>query len=325
MTGPAGQAQPGTLSRRGLGRAALAALLATGCTSPIAPPLLLPPARVDLAAGEEGGFYVEFAELLAAALRADGVSRVSVLRTPGSIVNIGLVRDGQAAVGLAQADSVQDALPSAGGRIPLRAIGRVYEDYLQLVVRAEDERFRTPSDLAGAEVSLGSVGSGAASFGERLLGVVGVTPRLRNRPLRDAVAALERGTVDAVLWSGGIPTPAFDGLASRRPVRLLPLGTQVGPLRARYGPTYRSVVLPAGLYGGAAPVSTVGVPNLLVCRADLPDATAASVVRTLVASASELVPESALGTQYLEQRSLIGTGALALHPGAADAYRTLHG
>jgi hypothetical protein len=49
------------------------------------------------------------------------------------------------------------------------------------------------------------------------------------------------------------------------------------------------------------------------------------VARTLVAAAPDLVPESALGTQYLDQRSLIGTGEIPLHPGAAAEYRTLHG
>jgi hypothetical protein len=49
------------------------------------------------------------------------------------------------------------------------------------------------------------------------------------------------------------------------------------------------------------------------------------VARTLVAAAPDLVPESALGTQYLDQRSLIGTGEIPLHAGAVAAYRALHG
>jgi hypothetical protein len=44
-----------------------------------------------------------------------------------------------------------------------------------------------------------------------------------------------------------------------------------------------------------------------------------------VAAAPALVPEPALGTQYLDQRSLIGTGDVPLHPGAVAAYRDLHG
>jgi uncharacterized protein len=37
------------------------------------------------------------------------------------------------------------------------------------------------------------------------------------------------------------------------------------------------------------------------------------------------VPDQALGTQYLDVRSLIDTGKVPLHPGAATEYRRLHG
>lgn len=48
-------------------------------------------------------------------------------------------------------------------------------------------------------------------------------------------------------------------------------------------------------------------------------------MRLLVGRAAELVPEQALGTQYLDVRSLIDTGKVPLHPGAAAEYRRLHG
>jgi uncharacterized protein len=307
------------LSRRALLRGLLAAPLVAGCGSGTAGPLVL-------AAGEPGGFYVEFGELLAAALRAAGLP-VTVVGTGGSVQNIEQLGNGAAALGLALTDI---ALAARGGEepfdapVPLQAIGRVYENYMQLVVRAEDPATST-ADLAGRPVSLGAVGSGAAVFGDRLLAAAGIAADETRRPLRDAVAALEAGSADALLWSGGVPTPAVAELAARRPVRLLPLAEHLPQLRARHGTVYGPVTVPADAYGPAAPVPTVGVANLLVCSPDLPADTAAAVARTLVAAAPALVPESALGTQYLDQRSLIGTGDVPLHPGAAAAYRDLHG
>jgi TRAP transporter TAXI family solute receptor len=306
-------------ARRALLRGLLAAPLLTACTGRAAEPLAL-------AAGEPGGFYVEFGELLAAALRAAGVP-VTVLGTGGSVQNIEQVRDGAAALGVALTDI---ALAARGGEdpfdvpVPLHAIGRVYENYMQLVVRAEDPATST-AHLAGRPVSLGAVGSGAAVFGDRLLAAAGVAAQVSRRPLREAVAALEAGSADALLWSGGVPTPALAELAARRPVRLLPLAEHLPQLRALHGTVYGPVTVPAGAYGPAGPVPTVGVANLLVCSPDLPADTAAAVARTLVAAAPALVPDSALGTQYLDQRSLIGTGDVPLHPGAAAAYRDLHG
>ncbi len=307
------------LSRRALLRGLIAAPLVAGCGGGTEDPLVL-------AAGEPGGFYVEFGELLAGALGAAGLP-AAVVTTGGSVENIEQLRDGAAALGLTLTDI---ALAARNGEepfdapVPLQAIGRVYENYMQLVVRAEDPATST-ADLAGRPVSLGAVGSGAAVFGDRLLAVAGIAAEETHRPLRDAVAALEAGSTDALLWSGGVPTPALAELAARRPVRLLPLAEHLPQLRARHGTVYGPVTVPAGAYGPAGPVPTVGVANLLVCSPDLPADTAAAVARTMVAAAPALVPESALGTQYLDQRSLIGTGDVPLHPGAAAAYRDLHG
>ncbi|OZM83315.1 TAXI family TRAP transporter solute-binding subunit [Pseudonocardia sp. MH-G8] len=309
------------LSRRALLRAAAlaAAPFATGCTSGTAEPLVL-------AAGEPGGFYVEFGELLVAAVTRAGMP-ATVAGTGGSVDNLELVRDGRAALGLALTDMAVAARRGEepfGAAVALLAIGRVYENYMQLVVRAEDPATRA-ADLAGRSVSLGALGSGAAVFGDRLLAAAGIGAQVAHRPLRDAVLALEDGGTDALLWSGGVPTPALAELAARRPVRLLPLVEHLPDLRARHGGVYGPVTVPAGTYGTATAVPTVGVANLLVCRPDLPPPIAGALARTLVAAAPELVPRSAVGTQYLDQRSLIGTGDVPLHPGTAAAYRELHG
>jgi TRAP-type uncharacterized transport system substrate-binding protein len=83
--------------------------------------------------------------------------------------------------------------------------------------------------------------------------------------------------------------------------------------------------VPASGYGHPGPVATIGVPNLLITKHSLPDDIAGAVAQVLVRSAPQLVPTQALGTQYLDQRSLIPTAPLPLHPGAATAYRDLRG
>jgi uncharacterized protein len=307
------------VSRRALLRGLLVTPLVAGCTGTTEQPLAL-------AAGEPGGFYVEFGELLASALGAAGLP-AAVVNTGGSVDNIERLREGTAALGLVLTDialAARNGGEPFGAPVPLPAIGRVYENYMQLVVRAEDPA-ASAADLAGRPVSLGAVGSGAAVFGDRLLAAAGIAADVTRRPLREAVAALESGSADALLWSGGVPTPALAELAARRPVRLLPLAEHLPQLRSRHGDVYGAVTVPADAYGPAAPVPTVGVANLLVCTPALPADTAAVVASTLVAAAPDLVPESALGTQYLDQRSLIGTGEIPLHSGAAAAYRALHG
>jgi TRAP transporter TAXI family solute receptor len=311
-----------SLDRRIVLRAAglgVLAVVVEACSAGGSPP-------VTVAAGEDGGFYLEFAELLVAQLAARGMS-AAALSTGGSVENIELVRDGRATVALTLADVVDGArrgtLPVLPAAVPLVAVGRVYENYMQLVVRAEDD-VRSPQDLAGRVVSPGAVGSGAAVFGARLLADVAAAST-EHLPLRGAIDALERGRIDALLWSGGIPTPALADLAARRPIRLLPLDGELARLQDTFGPVYRALAVPAGVYGAPTAVTTVGVANLITCAPEAAADVVDAIATTLATAAAQLVPRPALGTHYLDLGSLIDTGAVPLHPGARAAYRRLHG
>jgi TRAP transporter TAXI family solute receptor len=267
-----------------------------------------PSGTIRIAGGEPGGFYNDFAALLSRL--APSPLTITPLETGGSADNLRLLREGTADLGLTLSDSAH----LEPGTV---ALGRVYENYLQLVV-LDASPYRTPADLIGRRVSLGAAGSGAALQGERLaLGV-----RAEHYPLRNAIDALKAGDIAALLWSGGVPTPEL-GKASG--IRLLPLDGFLPRLRQDYGKVYERVDVRMGVYGSPVEVPTIGTPNLLVCRPDLSDEYASAIVRLLVAKAAQLVPEQALGTQYLDVRSLIDTGKVPLHPGAAAEYRRLHG
>ncbi|KOV85454.1 hypothetical protein ADL03_12020 [Nocardia sp. NRRL S-836] len=267
-----------------------------------------PSGTIRIAGGEPGGFYNDFAVLLSRL--APSPLTITPVETGGSADNLRHLRDGTADLALTLSDS-------AHLEPGLVAIGRVYENYLQLVV-LKDSPYRTAADLVGKPVSLGATGSGAALQGERLaLGV-----REEHYPLRNAVDALKAGEIAALLWSGGVPTPELDRASG---IRLLPLDGFLPRLRQEHGKVYERADVRTGVYGSPVDVPTIGTPNLLVCRPGLSAELAGAVVRLLVARAAELVPQQALGTQYLDVRSLIDTGRVPLHPGAAAEYRRLHG
>ncbi|MEC3917361.1 TAXI family TRAP transporter solute-binding subunit [Nocardia sp. CDC160] len=269
---------------------------------------------VRLAAGEAGGFYHAFALLLARAAAGSGL-RIEVTATAGSLDNLTLLARGDADCALVLADSlVEDP-----DRPP--AVGRVYENYLQLAV-AVDSPYRGVADLRGARVNLGAAGSGATHIGEKLLTAAGVDlteVTVTHLPLRDAAAEVSGGRLDALLWAGGLPTAALN------PLRLLDLDPLTAVMRERFGYLYDPVLIPAGTYPNTAAVHTIGVANLLVATPTLPDATVGALTEVLLTHADSLVPSEAAGTQFLDARSLIGTGSVPLHPGAAAVYRRHHG
>lgn len=287
-----------------------------------------PERTVVLAGGEPGGFYQPFAELLAQEITAAEPRLLCTVRsTEGSVDNIRLVASGRADVGIALADAVhaaRAALVPFADEIALPALGRVYENYVQLVVRA-DGPVRSLDDLAGRTISVGAPGSGAAIFGSRLLAAARLPSVVRHLPIMRASRELAAGRIAAFLFAGGVPTPALTALDREVGIRVLPLHGVLPSLRARFGTVYEQVPMPTGAYRGVRATPTVGIANLLVCRSALPDDMAGAIVRVLVERAGQLVPAQAVGTQFLDVRSLIGTGSAPLHPGAAEAYRALHG
>ncbi|MEU6259394.1 TAXI family TRAP transporter solute-binding subunit [Streptomyces sp. NPDC047043] len=330
MTGPARR----TVLRAALGTAG-AGLLAAAVTTDARHADRGPEGGLRIATGEPDGFYTAFGRLL-----ADQVTAVyprlscEVVNSEGSVANVRLLQARRADVALALTDiawAAYDGTTPFGDRLPLRAIGRVYENYLQLAVRS-DARIRTVADLAGRTVSLGAPGSGGAVLGDRLLRAAGLTPgtdvRVRRLRMSQAARAMRDGSVDALLVAGGVPLPVLTGLGTRPGIRLLSLAGLLPRLRGGSGwagSGLEAVAVPAGAYRGTSEVATIGAANLLLCRPDLPVSVAAALTRVLVRRATRLVPATALGTQFLDAPSLISTGAVPLHPGAIAAYRELHG
>ena len=298
-----------------------ASALLGGCGGPS-------PGRLRVAAGDEGGIYVAFARLLATRLeeRVEGL-RVDVLTTGGTVDNYRRLAGGEADIGLGLADSV---VANAGADGVL-ALARTYENYLQLVVAA-DGPVRRIDDLAGRAVTLGAAGSGAAVTGDVLLRAAGLATdgpggvRVQHAGLARSLELLEHGATDAVLWSGGIPTPAIIEADERFPVRMLDLGALVPRMSAVSGYQYVARRVPRVRYApsGRAP-TTIGVPNFLLARPGLASEMAQTVVEVLAEDAARLLPDFVLGLQYLMPGSMIQTTPVPLHPGAVAAYRKLHG
>lgn len=336
-------------------RAALKAGLAAGLAGLFIPALNActtedNPGTVMVAGGEPGGFYLEFATLLAESLQRHGVAgNASALTTGGSLDNLEQLLTGRATFAVALADAARNIEGHGTSKVRITALGRVYENYVHCVVRKAGG-IRELTELAGRTVAVGEPGSGTSLTTPRLIEAAGLasvavgaapavsggagagpaaglekTVTVLNLGLNAGLAALQNGSVDALFWSGGVPTAAI--AAAHRDVGLgfLDLSPLLPALRTKYGAFYDRVLIPEGAYEGIPAVWTVGVANLLLCRNDLDDGMVKRTVELLVGHAEELIPRSSLGVQFLSPESLINTAGLPLHPAAAAAYRALHG
>ena len=281
---------------------------------------------IRLAAGDRGGLYLAVCEIFAERLRVryPGIT-VTVMSTAGSVDNLELLRSGQADMALAQADVVEQRLRSGPAPDAPLAVARVYENYVQLVV-PDQSAIRQVNDLAGLTVSTGPAGSGVAAVTTVLFRATNLTDRVRRTDMRlnEAVAALGNHTIDALVWSGGIPTPAIAELDKTLPLRILDLTPWVAPMSELASYPYLLLRAPIGAYVPAS-VYTIGSADLLLCRPGLPNPLVAAAVDVLATDATQLMPPEVRGLQYLQPPSMIQTGRTPLHPGAIEQYRILHG
>ncbi|WP_017199848.1 TAXI family TRAP transporter solute-binding subunit [Arthrobacter sp. M2012083] len=300
------------------------------------------PQELTVAGGESGGFYLEFATLLADLLERERVAEEAVaLTTGGSLDNIQRVLSGEATLAIALADAAGQAAAPGPAAAPapgkddgqLVALGKVYQNYVHCIVR-EDSGIRTFADLAGKTAGVGETGSGTTLTAGRIIKAAGLSGetagpgravRQVNLGLNQALASLKDGSIDVMIQSGGVPTAPIAAAAQDLGVRLLDLSELIPATRAQSEFFYDRVLIPANSYGNAPAVWTVGVANLLLCRRDLADHVVRQTVELLVEQAQDLVPKSSTGVQFLSPETLINTSGLPLHPAAEAAYRALHG
>jgi uncharacterized protein len=287
-----------------------------------------PDARLDrlvIASGASGDVYFALGQALAEAARDRVSGDVRVAETNGSIDNLRMVAEGRADVGFATVDVAELATqgdPPFSAALPIVALARVYDDYLQIVIRAESE-IEQVSDLSGLAVSTGATDSGTEVVADRVLEASGhdiTRVRASHLPPAESAQALRSGEIDAFFVTGGLPMPAVQQLADQRAIRLVTLLDEIEDLQAQHGERYQARTIPFGTYGMEDEVETLGVANVLVVRRGLPDQTAYQLTELLFAAKESLVnahPEA----RRLDRRSALATVPVQLHPGAASYYR----
>ncbi|MFB7353650.1 TAXI family TRAP transporter solute-binding subunit [Streptomyces gardneri] len=298
---------------------------------PFGPPV--PSGSVTFSTGVPTGVYQKYGGLLKQAL-AEDLPEVSIELTDseGSQQNLARVATGEADFTVATADAVaQYQRERKPGFERLRGCARLYDDYVQLVVR-KDSKVRTVRDLRGLRVGVGQDGSGVRLIADRVLAAAGLTP------VRDveAISAgintmpghLESGDLDAFFWSGGLPTQTVQDLSERLEIRLIPMdATLVDRLHDVGDSTrhYRSALIPADAYTKAQdgrPVETLAVANLLVTTAEADPDLVEGFTRTVIRS-RDVIGGQVHPAQLVDLRTAVYTEPLPLHEGARRYYRSV--
>ena len=288
---------------------------------------------LSVATGGTGGVYYPYGGGLAKLIseKIPGVQATAEV-TGASVDNLKLLQQGRADLAFTLADTLAEAVKGTGpfagtGAVPARTIAILYQNFTH-VVTIDGSGITSVRDLRGRSVSVGSPGSGTELIASRVLEAAGLDAHkdIQRQTLgaAESVNALKDGKLDAFFWSGGLPTPAIQDLASTPGirVRLLPNAEFAAALTKKYGPgLYGEAMVPERSYRGLVePVPVITVGNLLVAGPGMPDALAHDITKLMFDEQRALIaihPEA----RHLAPATGPADSPAPFHPGAIRYYR----
>ena len=288
--------------------------------------------RISIATGNSTGVYFAIGNAYANQISAatNGKVKATAAETGASVQNIQQLVRGDYQVAFSLADTAADAVAGKGafdsGPQPIRALARIHTNYTQVLARTGAGITRV-EDLKGKRVSTGSPKSGTEVIANRLLESAGLDPakdvQAQRLDLGKTVDAMKSGTIDAMVWSGGLPTPGITDLftTARDRVTFLDI-TPLLPAMQKISGEYEQAEIPAATYGTPAAVPTIAVPNLLLVPESLDANLACVLTKTLFERKAALVAANK-AAKDIELASARKTEPVKLHRGAEKALADL--
>ncbi|WP_069167730.1 TAXI family TRAP transporter solute-binding subunit [Nocardia altamirensis] len=284
--------------------------------------------RVGIATGNATGVYFALGNAYADQISqaTGGKVKATAAETGASVQNIQQLVAGTYQVAFSLADTAADAVTGAasfdGKKQPVQALARLYPNYTQVVVRA-DAGINSVADLRGKRVSTGSPKSGTEVIAQRVLQAAGLNPdsdiSAQRLDLTKTVDGMKDGSIDAMFFSGGLPTPGITDLftSARDKVRFLDISPQLAGMRS-VSPVYEAGTIPAATYGLPADAKTIVVPNVLLVRDDLDADLACVLAKTLFDRKTQLEQANS-AAKGIARDNARNTEPVKLHRGADHA------
>lgn len=317
------------LTRRHILAATAAATLLGAATGPLAAQERM---FFGIATGGTGGTYYPLggmlAQLISNTAEIPGYKLSATAETGNaSVANAQLLGRGEIESAFAAADILDAAYNGKnqfedGALENVRAIGALYPETVQLVVRA-DSGIETFEDLKGKSISSGSPGSGQWQLLGDLLEAHGMSRDDVNEDyssFSQSVDKIKDGNLDASLITAGLPTSSVIDLANGHDIAIVPLtGPAIAKLQETQ-PYYANAILPAGSYNGVdEDVPTLAVRAIWATHAEVPDEVIYAVTKALYENTETLGKVHPMGKQISADKALESV-SVPVHPGAQKYY-----
>ena len=286
------------------------------------------PKSLTLGTASPGGVYYVYGDELAKILSDKLGIPVNPLPTQGSIQNVKLLDSGGAQLGLITMSTGLEGWNGTGDWTGgksfqnMRALFPMYDNPFQTVV-LQRSGITTLAQLDKKHIGVGPRAGNGGTYAPGILKIVGISAELSYGSYNDIATDLLAGRVDALLTLLGAPVPAIQDVDAKEPVKFLSLSPEQMDAIRKAIPEFVPAKIAAGTYRLMdKDYDTVGVPNFVIGRTDLPDDLVYRLVKAVFDNQPRLVKVTAAASDTLPQNVVKNT-FLPFHPGAIRYYREI--
>jgi TRAP transporter TAXI family solute receptor len=301
--------------------------------------------KVVIATGGIGGVYYYYGTQVSEIMNKNSVAPATAIQTAASVDNMLLIRDktdvgkGTYFFATVLPDTAYVTVKGEHEKFaekPAKAsiLWMMYPNYLHIVTTDRSGIARL-ADLKGKRVSTGAPGSGTEFSALNLLKAAKIDPnqfkKWEKLGAKESDEALTNGTIDAYVWSGGLPTGSIVELANtlkRKGMNLfiVPIEDKdegVADFKKQFEGLTDSLVIPKDVYGTASDTPTLAFWNMFVC----PDATSEELAYKTTQAVFENLEtlsaavKAAKSTTAENTAKFIGQTAIPFHPGAVKYFK----
>jgi len=291
---------------------------------------------VRMGTSEHGGtFYTQGAAFAELFNRGRGENdRCVVQTTDASIHNAEQLDRGELEFGFMASNWIgraKEATAPFTRKVALRMVAPANAGPMFFVKLARSA-IQTIADFKGKRIVIGAKGSGMEQHAHTIFGVLGIsfdsfTPV--HMGFAEGADALISGDIDAQ-FQPPIPNRVMTELSERADVRVVPYAREQMEKILAAVPFYRRITIEKGVFRGVTEdIPQVGVVNVLVTHERIPETLVYDMAATIASNLDTLPRMNPLFKRIKDLFEPLRTqgaaafefGGVALHPGAARAYR----
>lgn len=277
--------------------------------------------RLSWHAGGTGGTYFPLSNEVKTIVEGNTDFTLNVQSTGASVENVGSLADGSADFALIQNDIAAFAKNGTGidafqdnAIDSLQGVATLYPETITLVTLAGND-ISSISDLSGATINTGDLGSGTQVNAKQILQSAGIMDyQEQNAGFSQASDQLANGDIDAAFVVGGWPVGAIEDLANTNDVEIVPIAGDIREAAKSDAPYFADDTIPSGTYSGVSEaVETVAVQAMIATHSGVD----ASTVETVTAALFDNISELSIKTDFISVDSSQDGMPIELNEGAA--------